>query len=64
MEACAEALRGTSGIVAVYGWDATAGTWRRYVPGLPGFVNNLTRMQKGAAYWFITSGSASLPISN
>jgi len=59
-----EALRGMSGIVAIYAYDASAGRWLRYVPGLPSFVNNLSRVHRGQAYWFISSTKSSLPIVN
>jgi len=53
-----------SGIVAIYAYDASAGRWLRYVPGLPSFVNNLSRVHRGQAYWFISSTKSSLPIVN
>ncbi len=59
-----EALRGLPGIVAIYAYDASTGQWLRYVPGLPSFVNNLVRMHRGQAYWFISTTKASLPIVN
>lgn len=60
----AEALKGTSGIVVVYAWDPATGSWQRYAPGLPSFVNNLAKMEHGRAYWFVTKTSTSLPIIN
>jgi len=59
-----EALRGMPGIVAIYAYDTATGQWLRYVAGLPSFVNNLSRMHRGQAYWFIATTKASLPIAN
>ncbi|KAA0240787.1 MAG: hypothetical protein DYG91_10035 [Chloroflexi bacterium CFX7] len=57
-----EALKGTSGVSAVYTWDAASGQWLRYIPGLPAFVNNLRTMEQGRAYWFVAKSTASLRI--
>ncbi len=59
-----EALKGSTGIAAVYSWDAASGRWLRYIPGLPDFVNNLKKVERGRAYWFLAKGTASLPIVN
>ena len=59
-----EALRGMPGIVAIYAYDTATGQWLRYVAGLPSCVNNLSRMHRGQAYWFIATTKASLPIAN
>lgn len=59
-----EALKGSTGIAAVYSWDAASGQWLRFIPGLPGFVNNLQKVERGRAYWFLAKGTASLPIVN
>ena len=45
----------------VYEWDAASGEWKRYAPGLPNFVNNLSMMRKGHAYWFIANAALQLP---
>jgi hypothetical protein len=47
----------------VYSYDAATGKWSRYVPGGPGFLNSMTVMKKGAAYWFIAAGSAQVPFT-
>jgi hypothetical protein len=58
----AEALAGQGGgLQIVYGYDPATGTWYRYGPGLPAFLNNLTILKQGQAYWFIASGPAQIP---
>lgn len=41
----------------VYGYDAATGTWVRYAPGLPAYLNNMAFLKKGEAYWFIAKGA-------
>jgi len=41
----------------VYGYDAATGTWLRYAPGLPAYLNNMALLKKGQAYWFIAKGA-------
>ena len=55
------AIGSTSGINAVYSWDPASGTWKRYFPGLPDYVNNLQQLDQGSAYWFVTSTSSQVP---
>ena len=50
-------------IVAVYGYDPVTKRWHSFGPGLPGYVNDLSMLRKGDAYWFITVGSIALPIT-
>jgi len=38
-------------VSVVYGYDHATGTWLRYAPGLPSFVNTLSLMKTGDAYW-------------
>ncbi len=60
-----DALRNAAGnILVVYGWDSATGSWKRYAPGLPSFVNNLATLHRGGAYWFIARNPAQLPIGN
>ena len=42
----------------VYGYDTASGTWVRYAPGLPAYLNNMAVLKKGQAYWFIAKSSA------
>jgi uncharacterized protein YkwD len=59
----ADALGGSAGnIAAVYAFDPTTRTWRRYAPGAPAYVNNLVAMKKGEAYWIIAKSQANLLI--
>lgn len=50
-----------STIRIVYGYDPATGTWVRYAPGLPAYLNNMALLKKGQAYWFIAKGSALVP---
>lgn len=48
----ASALSGNAGNVrSIYLWDAASGTWERYVPGAPSFVNTLQTFEEGQVYW-------------
>jgi hypothetical protein len=57
----AVALAGVPNLKVVYAYDPVSGHWTRYIPGAPGFLNNLAMLKKGGAYWFIASGSAQIP---
>jgi alpha-tubulin suppressor-like RCC1 family protein len=39
--------------LAVYEWDSQTGSWKRYFPGLPPFVNTLSLLRNGSAYWIL-----------
>ena len=45
---------------AVYTWDASTGSWLRYIPGVPEYVNTLINLHRGTAYWFIANSSMTL----
>ncbi len=49
-------------ISVIYAWDPANQAWRRYGPGLPAFLNNLTVLHQGQAYWVIAKGSGGFPI--
>jgi hypothetical protein len=51
----AQALASQPGLQVIYGYDPETKTWRRWGPGFPAYVNNLTTLVKGGAYWFIAS---------
>lgn len=38
-------------IEVIYVWDAEAGRWRRYGPGLPGYLNDLKTLKSGDIIW-------------
>ena len=44
----------------VYEWDAVASEWRRFSPGAPTFVNDLTMLRRNHAYWVIAASDTSL----
>lgn len=46
---------------AVYRWDAAAGAYEVYAPGVPGFANTLEQLSYGDAIWVhVTAASAEL----
>jgi len=49
---------------AVYTWDASTGSWLRYIPGVPAYVNTLINLHRGTAYWFIANSSMTLQPGN
>lgn len=51
-----------SNVAVVYEWDPSTGSWRRYLPGMPGYLNTLTQLRTGAAYWVIARGQAQIAI--
>jgi uncharacterized protein YkwD len=60
----ADAIAGSGSTIAViYQYDAATGQWKRYFPGLPGFLNNLTMMRRGQAYWIIATTGSRLRIA-
>jgi hypothetical protein len=57
-----EVFGNAGGVVAVYLWDAAAGAWLKYFPGLPGYLSDLDMLEPGATYWVIASAAASIPL--
>ena len=55
------ALANVANLKIVYAYDSTTGKWTRFIPGAPGYVNNLGGLKKGTAYWFIASGPGQVP---
>lgn len=51
-----------SNVAVVYEWDPATGSWRRYLPGMPAYLNTLTQLRTGAAYWVIARGQAQIAI--
>lgn len=60
----AEAFSGNTSIKVVYEWNAATGEWRRYFPGLPAYLNNLARLNKGGAYWVIANQASQLQVAD
>jgi Matrixin len=56
-----QALSQGSGVSAIYSWDPVTFTWKRYIVGLPAYVSNLTQLEQGAAYWFISASAGNVP---
>jgi hypothetical protein len=56
----AQVFAGSTAIRVVYEWDPATGEWKRYFPGLPAYLNNLSKLQKGGAYWIIANQSSKL----
>lgn len=59
----AQAFAGNSSIKVVYEWNPATGEWRRYFPGLPAYLNNLARLNKGGAYWVIANQASQLRVA-
>lgn len=57
----AQALASVPNLRIVYAWDPATRSWSRFVPGAPGYVSNIATLKKGVSYWFISSGSGSVP---
>lgn len=60
----AQAFAGNSSIKVVYEWNPATGEWRRYFPGLPAYLNNLARLNKGGAYWVIANQASQLRVAD
>lgn len=54
-----QALKNLDSVIeVVYGWDKTTGRWQRYGPGMPDYVNTLSRLEQGKAYWVVVNSDA------
>lgn len=60
----AQAFSGNTSIKVVYEWNPATGEWRRYFPGLPAYLNNLARLNKGGAYWVIANQASQLRVTD
>ena len=49
-------------IDVVYAWNPKSRTWDRFGPSLPDYVNTLTMLKKGQAYWIIASRSGAITL--
>lgn len=47
-------------ISIVYSWNQASGTWLRFAPGLPDYLNDLDNLTEGAPYWFIANSAVEL----
>jgi hypothetical protein len=47
-------------IDVVYSWNPNTGTWERFGPALPDYVNTLSLLRKGQAYWIIASNHGAI----
>ena len=54
------ALTGAAAVTIIYAYDGETGSWRRYGPGLPDYVNSLRMLEPGTAYWLVSDGEAEL----
>jgi hypothetical protein len=54
------ALAGQGAIDIVYEWDPATRQWKRFAPDVPSYVNNLTTLSQGKAYWFLTNSGTSI----
>ncbi|PFG75174.1 CAP domain-containing protein [Tepidiforma thermophila] len=58
----AEVFGSNSQVAVVYEWDPATGTWKRYLPGMPAYLNTLGQLRPGAAYWVIAKGQAQVAV--
>ena len=58
----AEVFGPGSQVAVVYEWDPATGTWKRYLPGMPGYLNTLGQLRPGVAYWVIARGQAQVAV--
>ncbi len=49
------------GVETIYAFDAAGNRWLRYAPGAPSYVNTLSALTRGGAYWVISGGTVTLP---
>jgi uncharacterized protein YkwD len=47
-------------VTMVYKFDPNTGGWLKYGPTMPGYVNNLTVLKQGEAYWVIVKSGIEL----
>jgi uncharacterized protein YkwD len=60
----AELVANAGGSVRMlYRWDEATGTWERFGPGLPWFVQTLESVQPGDALWVVASEPAQLRLA-
>jgi hypothetical protein len=50
-QAPADYAAGEACTVGIYGWDGAAQRWERWGRDVPAWVNTLTRLEVGRAYW-------------
>ena len=55
-----QAFSGQGGVSIVYEWDPVAKKWKRWAPNVPSFVNTLTTLKQGNAYWFLSTTTTSI----
>lgn len=56
----AQAFSGQAGVTIVYEWDSLAKKWKRWAPNVPSFVNTLSTLKQGNAYWFLSTTTTSI----
>ncbi len=59
-----EAFANNTAIAVVYEWNGTTGTWKRYFPGLPSYLNTLEAMKQGGTYWIVARTASNLEIAH
>jgi len=60
----ADAFSKNNSVAVVYEWDPWTNTWKRYFPGLPGYLNNLEAMKQGNSYWIIAKSASKLEVAD
>jgi hypothetical protein len=49
-------------VTIIYRWDAATRKWQHYVPGGAGYLDTLTMLHRGEAYWVIANRQAEVVI--
>jgi hypothetical protein len=58
-----EAIEGNEDkITSIYSWDAANNEWKRYFSGAPDYLNTLTDLEPGVAYWVLAKEAFTLTI--
>jgi hypothetical protein len=45
-------------VIEVYAWDSSTGSWQRYAPSGPGYVNSVGFFEPGRVYYLRMSSAA------
>lgn len=60
----AQVFAGNTSVKVVYEWNSTTGEWRRFFPGMPAYLNNLSKLYKGGVYWFVADRASQLQVAD
>ena len=60
----AQVFAANTPVKVVYEWNPLTGEWRRYFPGMPAYLNNLSKLNKGGVYWLIADRASQLQVAD